>query len=302
MTRTWVLLVGMTLLWASLCLGMEEYAEPTTDDASVGQVAPGVVDPGVADGQGVIEPKPEADVSVTTSNEAGEGEVVGSEPDGGPVTVDEGTKGDAGDVEPRPEVIYYTTADEGGEGEVVTTDAGYDVSTSPDYSSGNETVALDGNTTTDDCAELSRIARLACAEGYEPASLVPEEEVETASSWSDQNFDSLALVPSADKGLMLAQLVQSVTSTVGTPEQANELATSALNSNPNWDAMTELGQRPSTAGENLGTQMSAFTDPFRNLPNIAGEFGTAVSQISAGAQQAFTGFQIPDATNLVGNW
>jgi len=275
---------------------MEEYAEPTTDDASVGEVAPGATDPGAPGGYEVVEPKPEGDYTVTDPGEGTEGEYVKPEPEdggegtgpefeGGPVVVGEGTEGDPGAIEPRPGDTYEVV-DSGTDGE-------YQVVTlTPE--GGNETTDMGEG-------EVHRIIALACEGGLEPTSLVPEGEVEAMSLAPEGIFDILTPVSNQEKGLMLAQMLQSVTTTVGTSEQASELALASLN-NLSWDIITEPTQTPSNTGGNLGTQMTAFTNPFQNVPNIAGEFGNAVSQISASAREAFTGFQIPDGANLLGNW
>lgn len=88
MARTWVLLIGLTLLGASVCAGMEEYAEPVTEDVGVGEVTSGVADPGTTGGYEATEPKPEGDYYVADSGVSGDGEVIGSEPQGDPEVIE----------------------------------------------------------------------------------------------------------------------------------------------------------------------------------------------------------------------
>lgn len=98
MKWTRALLVGMTLAWGSLCVGMEEYVEPTTD-VGVGQDGSVVGDPGEVVTYEVTGAEPEGEYTITSEG-PGEGDVVGSE-----------TDGDSGEIEP----IYMVTSNDGSE-------------------------------------------------------------------------------------------------------------------------------------------------------------------------------------------
>jgi hypothetical protein len=284
MTRTWVLLLGMALLWASTCIGMEEYAEPT-GDVGVGEGTVGVGDPGAVIGYEPAEPKPQEDYSVTDSG--GDSEVV--KPEGGDGTVV---------TEPASEGEYHTTDSEvSGDGEVIgpETDGesgvpGRDYRIYTMTANGGDEAADPG------VQEVHQLVALASQRGYAPADLVPEGGFE-ANPLPAEDAEIPTLTPDMNKAIMLAQLAGGVTGTVGTPEQISGLAMSALNERMNWIVAPELSQVQSGAGIDMAAQMATCAQAFNSLPAVAGQFNNAASQISAGVQEAFSA--IPGVSNLL---
>jgi hypothetical protein len=76
MVRTWILMVGLIILWASVCPGMEGYSEPAPSEVGPDEA----VQPVPGDGSVPDEPKPDVGYGVSEPGSEGSYEVIDSRP------------------------------------------------------------------------------------------------------------------------------------------------------------------------------------------------------------------------------
>jgi hypothetical protein len=139
MVRTWILTVGLIVLWASVCPGMEGYSEPAPSEVGPSEaVQPVPGDVSVPDGgDQVIESKPDVGYGVSEPGSEGGYEVIDSRPvedyvvgepkseDGygatdpgrdGEVTVtmvpEDGSEVPGSEPDGNPEIVYMTGGDD----------------------------------------------------------------------------------------------------------------------------------------------------------------------------------------------
>ena len=114
MKRTWVLWIGLTVLSASVCAGMEEYAEPAPNEGSPDEVTYTVPDSKPDGNCEVTDPARPGDYEIVDPGSEGGPEVIDPKPDDGGEVIDPGVDGD-------PEIITRIA-----DGEYAVIDGGLD--------------------------------------------------------------------------------------------------------------------------------------------------------------------------------